>query len=304
VNDKALQLSFERRAYRQVTFSHKASSNVWQADFSGVLELGTFSPGDAIRLTLVHMKEKADLDSAWGRLSLQSSEHESRGVDSGIPFQLPTSVGLFTLPNDPSVEARSLPPEEGSWEVPADQGGKFDARLLFSVDGTQQQEGPTFPRGPRFSRQKDRENESFTVPVTLRLEPGRRKKAERLHELAQSLQENDDLPRAINAARQAVELLPEDAAFQNTLAWYLVLEKNYSVALPVAREAVRLQPKNELIQDTLAHAAYGARQWREAAEAWNQAFTLDPDFLVNHPDPMCTEDKQHWDDAKKRAGIR
>jgi len=67
-----------------------------------------------------------------------------------------------------------------------------------------------------------------------------------------------------------------------------------TIALPLARDVVKITPRPAAAADTLAHAAYAAKRWSEAFEAWTNAPTLDPRR-------MKPADHEKLEDARRRA---
>jgi tetratricopeptide (TPR) repeat protein len=94
---------------------------------------------------------------------------------------------------------------------------------------------------------------------------------------------------------------PDDDCSENNLAWALLKNGQYEEALAYATKAVEADPTRTAHQDTLAHAAYGARKWNTAAEAWERAIALDPAFMSHRTDPDCQRDALLLKDAQRRA---
>lgn len=77
--------------------------------------------------------------------------------------------------------------------------------------------------------------------------------------------------------REAVSLLPSDAAINNNLAWVL-LEQGKSGALPYAQAANLLRPNSPVLMDTLANALAAEGKLTQALALLDQALQIDPSY--------------------------
>jgi tetratricopeptide (TPR) repeat protein len=111
----------------------------------------------------------------------------------------------------------------------------------------------------------------------------------------------DLLEQAVEKYESVLEKKPDDPQLLNSLARTLCLLKRFEEALPHARRAVEIE-SDPNCRDTLAHAAYGTGNWQEAADARENVLKARPNYF-NQTDepPNCRADKEHYQEAKRRA---
>ena len=92
---------------------------------------------------------------------------------------------------------------------------------------------------------------------------------------------------ALDASKRALEICPESALFNNSLAWLLVScpEKIYrdgDLAVQLARKAVEQDPDVSEYWNTFGVAYYRVGQWQQSIDALTKAEQLKPDVNFGH----------------------
>jgi len=92
---------------------------------------------------------------------------------------------------------------------------------------------------------------------------------------------------ALLAFKQAVELRPENALYNNNLAWLLascpdLAYRDIGRALELARKSVELEPEAAEYWNTLGVAYYRVGEWQQAIDSLTKAEQLKPDVYFAH----------------------
>jgi D-alanyl-D-alanine carboxypeptidase len=98
--------------------------------------------------------------------------------------------------------------------------------------------------------------------------------------LAKTYQRREEMDKAVQAYRDALNTLDRDPEFYNEYAWWVYENKltgEYANAIKYARMAVDMKPEAYYIWDTLAHLYCENGQQQEAVEASSTALRLAPE---------------------------
>jgi hypothetical protein len=112
---------------------------------------------------------------------------------------------------------------------------------------------------------------------------------------------------ALPKLEAAAKLSPDNPLYLNNFAWALVaiaITTNATLdprALEAAKAAVQGEPKRSQFLDTLAHAEYLSGNMIGARDAWSTLYKNDPGY--SDQDPLCARDKELLETLKKQAGI-
>jgi len=98
--------------------------------------------------------------------------------------------------------------------------------------------------------------------------------------LAKTYKRRNEIVKAVEVYRQAVQVFSQDAYFLNHVAWWIFenkVESEYATAISYAEEAIALCPEECSIWDTLAWLYFAAGRQEKAIEASEKALSLVPD---------------------------
>jgi tetratricopeptide (TPR) repeat protein len=134
-----------------------------------------------------------------------------------------------------------------------------------------------------------------TLSFLILISPGRLSAADYIRAGFQLLNGGtaNDTNAAIADFTKAVEEEPENAEYQNALAWYLLLQGQLPEASEHAHLAVNRAPEEAGYWDTAAYISQGLGELKEAVYDWDKAAKLDPNWFNHHP-----EAKQLYGKAK------
>lgn len=89
--------------------------------------------------------------------------------------------------------------------------------------------------------------------------------------------QNQNLPEAMELIRKAVQLKPNDGYFVDSLGWAFYRQKDYVQAVKYLERAVELRPDDPVINDHLGDAYWRVDRKLEAQYQWSQSLTLQPE---------------------------
>lgn len=89
--------------------------------------------------------------------------------------------------------------------------------------------------------------------------------------------QNQNLPEAMELIRKAVQLKPNDGYFVDSLGWAFYRQKDYVQAVKYLERAVELRPDDPVINDHLGDAYWRVDRKLEAQYQWTQSLTLQPE---------------------------
>ena len=141
------------------------------------------------------------------------------------------------------------------------------------------------------------------IPVLLSLNT----EAASLYEAGYNLLRARRYTEALPKLQDAAKLSPDNALYLNNFAWTLVaiaMTTNAPLdprAVEAAKAAVQREPTTLAYLDTLAHTEYLSGNPAGAREAWATLYRIDPGY--SDPDPLCAKDRQLLDSLKKQGGI-
>lgn len=98
--------------------------------------------------------------------------------------------------------------------------------------------------------------------------------------LAKTYLRKDEMDRAVEVYRNALQVFSENAEFYNHYAWWVYENKvtsEYETALVYAKTAVELKPEAYYIWDTLAWLYFVCGERKPAIEASTKALSLAPE---------------------------
>jgi Flp pilus assembly protein TadD len=91
------------------------------------------------------------------------------------------------------------------------------------------------------------------------------------------VEQKQNLERAQEMLRRAVELRPEDGYIVDSLGWVYYRLGKYDRAVEKLERAVELRPADPTINDHLGDAYWKVGRKQEARFQWERALSLDPD---------------------------
>jgi D-alanyl-D-alanine carboxypeptidase len=97
--------------------------------------------------------------------------------------------------------------------------------------------------------------------------------------LAKTYKRRNEMDKAVQVYREALDTVGKDAEFYNHFAWWVYenkVENEYETAIQYAKEAVVLKPEAYYIWDTLAWLYYENGEQKKAEEASAKALSLAP----------------------------
>lgn len=89
--------------------------------------------------------------------------------------------------------------------------------------------------------------------------------------------QNQNLPEAMELIRKAVQLKPNDGYFVDSLGWAFYRQRDYVQAVKYLERAVELRPDDPVINDHLGDAYWRVDRKLEAQYQWTQSLTLQPE---------------------------
>jgi len=102
--------------------------------------------------------------------------------------------------------------------------------------------------------------------------------AQAYNNYAYSLVERDEnLAFALALSRKAVQLVPESAAYLDTMGWILFAIGNNTKALDCIKQSVEIEDNNAVVLEHLGDVYKAANNIDDAKYYWNKAFILDPE---------------------------
>ena len=102
--------------------------------------------------------------------------------------------------------------------------------------------------------------------------------AQAFNNFAYSLVErNEQLNYALELSRKAVQLVPESAAYLDTMGWILFAIGNNSLALNYIIKSVEIEDNNAVVLEHLGDVFKANNKLSDAKYYWNKAFDLDPE---------------------------
>ena len=89
---------------------------------------------------------------------------------------------------------------------------------------------------------------------------------------------NEELEIARDLIAAAVEQMPENGAFIDSLGWVNYRMENYETAVDLLETAIRLEPQDPVVLDHLGDAYWMVDRRREAKHQWQQALTYESEW--------------------------
>ena len=78
-------------------------------------------------------------------------------------------------------------------------------------------------------------------------------------------------------SRIAVQLVPESAAYLDTMGWILFMSGDYDGALIYIKQSIKIENNNSVVLEHLGDVLHANKNYSDAIHYWNKAFKLNPE---------------------------